>query len=333
MINIAFVDWWDGFDISDNFITRVLDNKACFQLSESIESTDFVFCSLFGTSFLKYRCPRILFVGENCVPDFNLYDYAIGFDKILFDDRYIRYPLYVAYYGDVCNLIDSLELDKNENYYDREFCSFVVSNTNNANRYREDLFNRLSGYKFVASGGRCLNNIGIDNGVKNKIDFIKNYRFNLACENVSHRGYCTEKIIEAFAARTVPIYWGDPDIEDYFNPKAFINCNRYENQDELVKNIIRIDKDKDQYLEMLNQPVIIDKEYSFDAMRNEFEKWLIYIVNQKKELALRRSLDGWAKINEKKLLDRINDEKSINIGASKIERIKRSMRYLMKGSL
>lgn len=28
VINLAFVDWWMGFDPSNNFITRALDGKA-----------------------------------------------------------------------------------------------------------------------------------------------------------------------------------------------------------------------------------------------------------------------------------------------------------------
>lgn len=42
----------------------------------------------------------------------------------------------------------------------------------------------------------AFNNIG--GRVTDKLDFLSNYKFNLAMENVSHDGYCTEKIIEGF---------------------------------------------------------------------------------------------------------------------------------------
>lgn len=47
---------------------------------------------------LNYNnCEKILFTGENYVPDFHPYDYAMGFHYIDFGDRYLRFPLYVFY--------------------------------------------------------------------------------------------------------------------------------------------------------------------------------------------------------------------------------------------
>jgi hypothetical protein len=44
--------------------------------------------------------------------------------------------------------------------------------------------------------------------------------FGVAIENVSHRGWFTEKILDCFLLKTIPIYWGCSNIEDYFNPKG-----------------------------------------------------------------------------------------------------------------
>jgi len=41
-------------------------------------------------------------------------------------------------------------------------------------------------------------------------------------ENQDSPGYITEKIINAFAAGAVPIYWGTREVFDLFNRNAFI---------------------------------------------------------------------------------------------------------------
>lgn len=68
---------------------------------------------------------KIFYVGENFTPDFNLCDYAIGFDIMEFNDRYLRLPLYVFYGIEELATPKFLEIGAILN---RNFCSFVVSN-------------------------------------------------------------------------------------------------------------------------------------------------------------------------------------------------------------
>jgi len=50
--------------------------------------------------------------------------------------------------------------------------------------------------------------------------------FSICIENSSNRGYHTEKIIDAFLSKTVPIYWGCPNLEELgYDPDGFIYCN------------------------------------------------------------------------------------------------------------
>ena len=73
-------------------------------------------------------------------------------------------------------------------------------------------------------------------------------------ENAQYKGYNTEKILTSFRAHTIPIYWGDPGIENIYNPKAFINCNKYSSIDEILNIIKEIDNDDEKYIEMVTQP-------------------------------------------------------------------------------
>ena len=76
---------------------------------------------------LSYNCVKIFFTGESLVPDFNVCDYALGFDYIEFDDRYMRLPLYQTWKS-----FEQFPLQKQydeEDILGRKFCSIVVSNT------------------------------------------------------------------------------------------------------------------------------------------------------------------------------------------------------------
>lgn len=51
------------------------------------------------------------------------------------------------------------------------------------------------------------------------------YHYHIAIENVRRNSYFTEKLIDCFQTRTVPIYWGCPNIGDYFNTDGMLIAN------------------------------------------------------------------------------------------------------------
>jgi hypothetical protein len=58
-----------------------------------------------------------------------------------------------------------------------------------------------------------------------KHEGLARYRFSVVIENVRQRGYFTEKLIDAILCRTIPIYWGAPDIGDRFDTAGMIVCD------------------------------------------------------------------------------------------------------------
>ncbi|WP_259301093.1 glycosyltransferase family 10 domain-containing protein [Bacteroides fragilis] len=250
---LKFVDFWDGFDTISNFIVDALSIQYEVVLSNE---PDYLFYSCFGTSHLEYDCIKIMFIGENIVPDFNVCDYAIGFNYIDFGDRYLRLPLYAIYDG--FSNLQNKKIDVNK-ALDRKFCSIVVSNNKWADPIRETFFKLLSSYKKVDSGGRAWNNIG--GPVDNKLDFISQYKFNIAFENSRVLGYTTEKIMEPMQVNSIPVYWGNPLVGKDFNVDSFVNAHDFDSLERLVEYIIELDSSKDKYLEMLEKPWLLDKTY------------------------------------------------------------------------
>lgn len=295
-INIKFVDFYSNY--KENFIYKILNEKYNIVISEN---PDYVICSQWGYEHLKYDCIRIYYTGENLRPNFNYFDYAIGFDYINFEDRYLRVPNYLIFdqYLSIFKIAEKKHLNKNLKI-EKKFCNMVVSNGLNGERIK--FFHELSKYKQVDSGGKLLNNVG--GPVKSKLEFQKKYKFSLAFENSVSNGYTTEKIVDAFASGGIPIYWGDPLVEKVFNKKAFINANNFKSNKELVKYIKKVDNDHELYMKYIKEPMLNNENYL--AKEQEKIKYFIYnIFDQDLEKAKRRC-DSHFVLQEKKGLMIIN---------------------------
>ena len=60
------------------------------------------------------------------------------------------------------------------------------------------------------------------NEIEKKEEALCDYRFSIAIENGAFPNYFTEKIGDCFAAGTIPVYYGCPNIGDYFNMDGII---------------------------------------------------------------------------------------------------------------
>jgi len=55
-----------------------------------------------------------------------------------------------------------------------------------------------------------------------KMEGLAPYRFSIAIENTSHRDYFTEKVFDCWLAGTVPVYFGAPNLSDFFPVDSFV---------------------------------------------------------------------------------------------------------------
>ena len=280
-IKIKFVDFWGGFDSKNNDFVSIISER--YQV-EFTDEPDYLFYSCFGYEHLKYDCIRIFYTGECITPNFNECDYAIGFDRLEFGDRYKRIPLYrlFQYKTEYAELFDRPIFTKENLRSKTGFCSFVYSNCF-AMDLRTQIFEKLSAYKQVSSGGRYRNNIG--GAVSDKKAFQSYHKFAIAFENSSYDGYCTEKLMEAFAAGTIPIYYGDPRVVEDFNVKAFINCHDYDSLEDVVDRIIEIDNDDNLYLSIRNASPLHNTTM---ITENGLAEFLYHILEQDYEKTYRR---------------------------------------------
>ncbi|MDE4133972.1 hypothetical protein PXK00_12685 [Phaeobacter sp. QD34_3] len=58
-----------------------------------------------------------------------------------------------------------------------------------------------------------------------KADGLAPFRYSVVIENVQEPNYFSEKLIDAILCETVPIYWGCPNIETFFDTQGIICCS------------------------------------------------------------------------------------------------------------
>jgi hypothetical protein len=276
-----------------HFIYKALRKYYDIEISENPE---YVFFQESSHEYLDYNGIKIFYTGENVSPNFNLCDYAVGCDYMSYGDRYYRLPLYliISYCDEgelgigITNGLAKTEPFTQEDLLKKtEFCSFVYSNYL-GDGARASFFNKLNSYKKVNAGGRFMNNVG--GFVPDKLKFETKHKFSIAFENSSRAGYTTEKIINAFSAKAIPIYWGNPEIGREFNEKSFINCHSYKTFDQVVDRIKEIDENDALYLSIINEPVAVPG-YNFEEVVSGFEAFLQKIIEQPLSSAKRKTIN------------------------------------------
>lgn len=274
---------------------RVLNQ---YFIVEHSEDPDYVFFYERDSEHLKYpNAVRIFYTGENISPDFNVCDYSISFDRLNFGDRHFRLPLYmiatlyhkedIEIAGDL-TFEDVLPMTMEELHAKKGFCSFGYNNYL-ADPHRKELFDALSTYKRVNACGDYLNNM--DGWTTPRLSFKREHKFSIACENSSREGYLTEKLPVGFAARTIPIYFGDPSVGLEFNTKRFINTHEFPSFEAVVQRVKEIDQDDNLYLQIINEPVLAEGFHYADTL-SAFDGFLRNIFDQPLESAHRRTINA-----------------------------------------
>lgn len=296
---IAIVDSGRKADVAEAVLSLIADRYDVERTTD--RDADYVFHSCLGYDVLNYPGVRIFVTGENVSPNFNISDYALAFDPIQFGDRYLRLPLFRLYreaYAALCAPrlpVDKIMANK------KGFCAYVMSNMTDSAPERTRIFDLLSAYKPVASGGKWRNNVG--GPVADKINFQSLYKFVIAFENSSTPGYLTEKFAQVAQSNAVPIYWGDPTIGKLFNPKAFINCHDFQTLEEVVERVKKIDQNDELYRQMLSEPWF-PNGVEPECLRDEtLIRFLCNIFDPPHEESFRRNRSRWGIKTEKRLFN------------------------------
>ncbi len=275
---VAFTDFWPTFNARNNLFYSILQSRLNASLEEDPAKADILFYSVFGDAHHAFPRTKVFYTGESVIPMGNQCDFALSFmrDEDFLPERHFRLPhwMFSKY------VLESGKIEQFPNdpaaltARHRKFCNFIYSN--GSAKERVQFLKTLQGYKYVDCAGRFLNNTGIT--VEDKVAFCSRYKFTIAFENYPSRGYVTEKIADAFAAGSLPIYWGAPDVEQDFNPKRFIHARDFRDFAELVDYIAYLDQHDEAYLSYFCEPLFPEGTMNVDAYMEKLEDFFRNII-------------------------------------------------------
>jgi len=255
------------FDNAKRFFTDVLGQR--YNIIRDDVMPDYLIFgdANFGQNHMEFdplKIKKIFYTGENVRPNYFSYDHSLSFDHEN-SPRHYRLPLYVLEMwalvadGVYPNWESILQTNQTVNEKRLHYAAYVQSNPNCFPR--TEFVKKLMKDHLVICAGPHLNNTGIvlprDN-IKWKTDLCRDSIFTICYENGSHPGYVTEKILNAFCAASIPVYWGSRTIGRDFNEAAFINRFNFSSDEAMIDYMDEVYADPIKCLEIMNQPAFKD---------------------------------------------------------------------------
>lgn len=95
--------------------------------------------------------------------------------------------------------------------------------------------------------------------VDDKFDALAPYKYSIAIENSVIPGYFTEKIADCYLTHTMPIYFGCPNIEEYFDPRSLslVDPHDFKSAVEKIEQTI----EEDRHAEIL--PLLLEQKRKY----------------------------------------------------------------------
>tara|TARA_B100001758_G_scaffold2877_1_gene2342 strand:- start:8751 stop:9773 length:1023 start_codon:yes stop_codon:yes gene_type:complete len=185
-------------------------------------------------------------------------DEKIFMDKHKYrEEKHLYLPIIVWYIINN-NYLPKLESRTIINNISPNFCCFIVSNPKSP--IRNKMFHMLNKYKKVNSAGSYCNNIGFKSpgnwGSEEHLKFISSHKFMICFENSLFD--LSEKLVNAYLANVIPIFWSSDIVKNIFNPESmiFLEDTTDESYKKVINKIIDLDNDNQKYLEFINRPLL-----------------------------------------------------------------------------
>ena len=264
-IKLNFVDFSGDFTSKNNFFLNLLNKYYDLEISNN---PDILFYSNFGYEHLKYKCKKIFYSGENNSPNYFFCDFAFSFQDTDKKNFFLPHFVEYEYFFDFKNNPANKEIVAYQNHKKNKFCNFMASNYRAKERinFVKELMKRkrvdclgpvLYNMENKKNIGKCDQNGGYIDWRHEKLETIKEYKFTIAFENEQAYNYVTEKIYQPFIAGSIPIYWGAPNINEFFNPKCFINVNDFDSYQQAIDEILKINDNEEYYRSFFEEPAIL----------------------------------------------------------------------------
>lgn len=219
------------------------------KFSRDVENPDLVICTdhmCYSQDLSEYSCPKVAWLieppiinGENHTKmtdenNYKKFDYVFTYNRWLGDiiPNFHFLPHAGTWLRD-----EDLGIHKKT-----ELCSMIFSDKewNAGHRQRKRVFDMINGLDF----GCDFFGSGPNKPIEFKSEGLQDYMFSIAMENEAppylfspKTDYFSEKIIDCFLSGTIPIYYGNPTITEYFNPDGLILFTDPDQLPDILKTI------------------------------------------------------------------------------------------------
>ena len=143
--------------------------------------------------------------------NYYLFDYVLTFDRELLSK--INNGLYTPY--------GTYWVDNNIPYNKNKLVSIIASFKNNTigHKIRHHIINTIVGFDVYGNHPNYKR-------IQSKNEALDNYYFSITVENSIQDSYWTEKLLDCFVTKTIPIYWGTRDVSNFFNEDGILFFNK-----------------------------------------------------------------------------------------------------------
>jgi hypothetical protein len=162
---------------------------------------------------------------------------------------------------------------KNKNYWMHEKTknvSMIYSGKQymTGHKMRHEVANSVNGIDLYGNGS--------PRPIRFKEEALLDYRFSIVIENSKTDNYFTEKLIDCFAVGTIPIYWGAPNVDSYFDSRGMIIVNSVEEIKEWVGKLNESEYLARKEYAALNLKKVIEEHYDVteDWMYKNILSWI-----------------------------------------------------------
>lgn len=296
---IQFYNFWNESFDTMYWYRFIHSNKT---LLEALNDKTIGFYSVFGSRKIieKTKCDiNIFYSAENVRTRNNQYtdyfmnnhkvDLAMGFECFE-DDRYIRFPNWLELFflnsEDIPKICETLRYPNVNNKTKFVSCIARHDSVKGAVGLRGSIIDALSEIDTVTCAGKFRHNDDtlVSKYSDNKIEYLRDFYFNICPENSNGYGYVTEKIFQSIVAGCIPIYWGsysnpEPDI---LNKDAIIIWEKDKDNTSSISLIRDLVRSPNLMKDFLSQPRLVKTaEEKISFIFNSLENRLLDIINNK----------------------------------------------------
>jgi hypothetical protein len=194
----------------------------------------------------------------------------------------VNIPLFIAYIY-TNNFVKSLETKKEITTIPKQDVCVIISNPRGIER--TTFLNELEKHFRVCYAGNYKNNIGRtlvpQYNTQDYFNFVNQFKFIVSMENSREDTYITEKLINGLLSNIIPVYWGCENVHHYINKDRFLNLNNINNTGEIIKKMLALKENSQEWLNMVNANVFPNNENKLERTLENIANDIKCVLNKK----------------------------------------------------